>query len=117
MASEAASRRHLPPHVRLIGSAVVGLVVGAVVSAVTANVLGPLIAWDIAAVTYVVSAWLEMAHADAAETARLAVRDDPGRAAVDVILLIASVASLAAVAAVIVAGAGQIGRASCRERV
>jgi uncharacterized membrane protein len=45
-----------------------------------------------------------MSGADAAETARLAVHEDPGRAAVDVILLTASVASIAAVAAVITAG-------------
>lgn len=77
---------------------------GAAVSALTANVLGPLVGWDVAAATYVTWTWIMMSGADAAQTARLAVREDPGRAAVDVILLTASVASIAAVAAVIAAG-------------
>ena len=81
-----------------------GLVAGTVVSIATANVLGPLVGWDLAAATYVTWTWIMMSDADATETARLAVREDPGRATVDVILLTASVASLAAVAAVIAAG-------------
>ncbi|WP_211268538.1 DUF1345 domain-containing protein [Actinoplanes subtropicus] len=70
----------------------------------TANVLGPLAGWDAAAATYVTWAWILMSGADAEQTARLAVREDPGRAVVDVILLSASVASIVAVAAVIIAG-------------
>ena len=106
MASDQLNRWNVPPHLRLLVSAGAGLVVGVVVSLLTANVLGPLIGWDVAAVTYIVSAWITMARADADTTARLAVREDPGRAAVDVIMLSASVASLAAVAAVIIAGGG-----------
>ena len=44
-----------------------------------------------------------MGPLDADETSRLAVREDPGRAAVDAILVTASVASLASVASVIAA--------------
>lgn len=73
-------------------------------SVVTASVLGPLVGWDVAAATYVTWTWIMMSGVDAARTARLAVREDPGRAAVDAILLTASVASIAAVTAVIAAG-------------
>ena len=106
MASGTAAARRISSRWYLAASAVTGLIAGVVISAVTANVLGPLIGWDVAAITYVASTWFTMAHADADETARRAVRVDPGRAAVDIVLLSASVASLAGVAAVIIAGGG-----------
>jgi uncharacterized membrane protein len=96
---------HVSPRARLAVGVVLGAAVGAVVSIATTAVLGPLIGWDVAAASYVASTWLMMNGVDAETTARLAVREDPGRAAVDVVLLSASVASLGAVAAVIVAGA------------
>jgi uncharacterized membrane protein len=104
MALGLSSRRRGGSRVRLTVSVVAGVVTGAAVSVATANVLGPLVGWDVGAATYVAWMWIMMSGADAAETSRLAVREDPGRAAVDAILLTASVASLAAVAAVIVAG-------------
>jgi uncharacterized membrane protein len=104
MAANVFSRRHSSARSRLTAGVVAGVIAGTAVSVVTANVLGPLVGWDVAAGTYVAWTWIMMSAADATETAHLAVREDPGRAAVDVILLIASVASLAAVAAVIAAG-------------
>jgi uncharacterized membrane protein len=97
-------RRYGGSRIRLTVSAVAGVVTGAAVSVATANVLGPLVGWDVFAATYVTWMWVMMSGADAAETSRLAAREDPGRAVVDVIVLTASVASIAAVAAVIAAG-------------
>ena len=97
------TRRYAPARLRFASALGAGLGMGVFVWVVTANVLGPLVGWDTAAIIYVVWAWILMIRADAAETARYAVREDPGRAAVDAILLTASVASLASVAAVIAA--------------
>ncbi|HEX6498706.1 MAG TPA: DUF1345 domain-containing protein [Micromonosporaceae bacterium] len=64
--------------------------------------LAPLIAWCVAAATYLTWVWLAIWRLDADRTARQAVREDPSRAAADVVLLSAAVASLAAVAIVVV---------------
>ncbi|MDT4994589.1 MAG: hypothetical protein QOH97_4481 [Actinoplanes sp.] len=104
MAWSVSSRRHVRPRALLTVSALAGTSAGVAVSVVTANVLGPLLGWDVAAATYITWTWITMSRADAATTARRAVCEDPGRAAVDIILLSASVASIAAVAAVIAAG-------------
>jgi uncharacterized membrane protein len=95
--------RQSPPGLRFAVALVAGIVVGVLGSVLTANVVGPLLGWDAAAIVYIAWAWLVMAPLDARETSQLAVREDPGRAAVDAILLTASVASLASVAAVIAA--------------
>jgi uncharacterized membrane protein len=95
--------RYSPPRLRLTVALIAGIVVGALVSVLTANVLGPLVGWDVATVVYIAWAWVVIGSLDARETAKHAVREDPGRAAVDIILLTASVASLASVASVIAA--------------
>jgi uncharacterized membrane protein len=64
--------------------------------------LAPLLGWDTAALTYVAWMWSTVWRLDAERTARQAVAEDPGRAATDVLLLTASVASLVAVGLVIV---------------
>lgn len=64
--------------------------------------LAPLVGWDAAALTYLVWTWGAVWHLDAARTASEAVAEDPGRAAADVLLLTASVASLVAVGLVII---------------
>jgi uncharacterized membrane protein len=96
-----AALRESPPGIRFAAALGVGAVVGVVVTVTTANVLGPLVGWDTTAAIYMVLAWFIMAPLDANETARLAVRQDPGRAAMDAILLTASVANLVSVASVI----------------
>ncbi len=66
--------------------------------------IGTLAGWDAAAVVYLAWTWTTIWRRDAAATARLAVREDPGRATSDALLLVASVASLLAVVLVISAG-------------
>lgn len=105
MISAVLGNRDVAPRTRLVASVVMGVLAAAGVWVLTADVLGPLVGWDVAAATYAASTWTTMAGLDAATTAERAIRDDPGQAAVDGILLTASVASLGAVAAVITAGA------------
>ena len=63
--------------------------------------LAPLVGWDVAAGSYIFWSWATEWKLDATATRTHAVREDPGRATTDILLLVASVASLAAVAAVI----------------
>jgi len=64
----------------------------------------PLVGWDVASVVLVASTWSTVGPMDADRTARLAVREEPGRAIADVLLLGASVASLLGVGFIIAAG-------------
>ncbi len=102
-------RRHHRLRLRFTVSLAVGVAVGLTVSVATANILGLLVGWDAAALVYMVWAWVVMLPLDASVTSELAVREDPGRATMDVILLAASVASTAPVALVIAAGASHGG--------
>jgi uncharacterized membrane protein len=65
---------------------------------------GTLVGWDVAAAVYVAWTWTTIWRLDPAATARLALREDPGRATADALLLVASVASVLAVGLVITAG-------------
>jgi uncharacterized membrane protein len=62
----------------------------------------PLAAWDLAALIFTGWTWLAVAPMWASATAKHATREDPGRAASDLIVLTAAVASLAAVGFVLV---------------
>jgi uncharacterized membrane protein len=83
-------------------AAVVGIVVGAVSGVFIPWPLTPLVAWDVAALTFVAWIWVRIWKMDAAATGRHAEREDPTRAAADLIVLIAAVASLIAVGYVLV---------------
>ena len=83
-------------------AAAVGAAVGTVSGVLIPWALTPLVGYDVAAAVYVTSIWAAVWRLDARQTARHAGREDPTRAASDLILLIAAVASLAAVGYVIV---------------
>ena len=85
-------------------AALVGVCAGLLVAWPGSWQIGTLVGWDVAAAVYVVWTWATVWHRDPAATARLALREDPGRATADALLLIASVTSLLAVAAAIAAG-------------
>ncbi|MDT4986456.1 MAG: hypothetical protein QOI74_550 [Micromonosporaceae bacterium] len=88
-------------------SALVGLLTGALSALVLPGALAPLVAWDVAAITYLVWVWHRIWRLDAEATAADAVREDPTRAAADALLLSAAMASLLAVGYVLVrAGSG-----------
>ncbi|GII23129.1 DUF1345 domain-containing protein [Planosporangium mesophilum] len=88
---------------RVATSGALGLGAGLVSIAVLPWQLAPLVAWDVAAVTFVCWVWATIWRLDARETARHAGREDPTRAAADVLLLAAAIASLIAIGYVIVA--------------
>jgi uncharacterized membrane protein len=82
---------------RLLTVAAIGLVVGLHLALTGRGKYAPLAGWDTAAILYVASILLTVLHFDAAQTKSHAVRENPGRAATDVLLVIGSVASLVAV--------------------
>jgi uncharacterized membrane protein len=95
--------RHTRAGFRLTVALATGAVVGIIISLVGADALGPLVGWDVAAIIFVGWAWKTAGRLGAPATADLALREDPGRAAVDSLILVAAVASLAAVGLVILA--------------
>ncbi len=80
---------------------VVALVIGVIAASIgLLNKLGSislLIGWEAAVLTFVVWVWVITWPMDHQRTAVFAKREDPGRVGVDILLLLASVASLGAV--------------------
>jgi len=87
--------------VRVTVSLLVGVVAGLVLWLLVPAALAVLLGWDAAALAYVGSSVIVGRRLDAKATAAVALREDPGRATMDVILLGAAVASIGAVVAVI----------------
>ena len=69
----------------------------------------PLAAWDATAVVYASWVWLTVIRLNAADTKAHAVRENPGRALSDVLLILASIASLIAVVVLIVQAGNSTG--------
>jgi uncharacterized membrane protein len=67
--------------------------------------------WDLAALVFTVWVWVLLVTADPADTAAHARREDPGRAATELIVLTAAVANLASVAYVLVQASSAKGAA------
>jgi uncharacterized membrane protein len=89
-------RRH-KAGTQLLGAVVLGVVVGVALAAVTSWRLAPIFAWDIAALTYLLSVWITIWPMDAESTAEAAVPEDPTRAGSDFMALSAALMSLIAV--------------------
>jgi uncharacterized membrane protein len=83
--------------VRAVTSIVAGVVVGIVVSVPMNWQNGLLIGWMAGTAVFVAWMLLTIWPMDAPSTARHAVREDPGRALTDVVVVLAAVASLVAV--------------------
>ncbi len=79
-----------------------GLAAGAVTGLVGSWGYAPLVGWDVAALVFTVWVWLTIRPMSSSATASHATREDPGHAATDLIVIIASVASLAAVGFVLI---------------
>lgn len=94
---------------RLAVSVAVGVVGGVAVGVFGAWKYAPLAFWDLAAITFMVWVWLALHGRNAQQTANLAVREDPGRGAADVLLVLASVASLVAVGVLLVQASSSSG--------
>jgi uncharacterized membrane protein len=82
---------------KVLISALIGLAAGGAAAGLIPWPLAPLVAWDAAALTYVIWIWRKVWPLDARRTAAHAEREDPTTPAADVILLTAAVASLIAV--------------------
>ena len=83
--------------------AVVAAAVGTALGLLGAWGYAPLAAWAAAALTFVIWTWTAaIVPMSPSQTAAHATREDPGHAATDLIVLIASVASLAAVGFVLI---------------
>ena len=93
-----------PASTRVSTAAVAGVCAGALVALPGRWQLGTLAGWDVAAGVYLAWTWATIWHRDPAATARLALREDPGRAVADALLLVASVASVLAIGLAITAG-------------
>ena len=92
------SRTHLA--IALAGGVAGALVMGIVGGWSFAGLVG----WDVASVLLVATTWLTVGPMDADRTQRFAVREEPGRAITDLLLIGASVVSLFGVGFVVVAG-------------
>ncbi|MEO6513619.1 MAG: DUF1345 domain-containing protein [Candidatus Saccharimonadales bacterium] len=62
----------------------------------------PLLGWDVAAIIYLVWTWITVWPMSQADTKSHAVREDPSRAASDLVVLVASVVSLIAVGLILI---------------
>lgn len=96
-----------PAHRRIITALITGIVVGVLAS--TSPNLGKiafLLGWNSMAIVWLVWVWHDLQGFDAMATANHAVREDPGRAAIDLLLVLASLGSLVAVGLLLV-GTGQ----------
>ncbi len=86
---------------RFLWAATLG-VVGAVVSGLVGWWrFAPIVGWECAAAVFIVWVWIRVWRLDATGTQELARREDPTRAATDLLMLTASVASLGAVGVVV----------------
>ena len=98
-----------PARTQVLASSVVGLVVGAIVALLTASELATLVGWDVAVAVYMGWVWVTIWPLGPEHTGRLAGREDPTRAATDILLLSAAVVSLVAVGFVLGGAAGTTG--------
>ena len=89
---------------RLVGALAAGIAGAIVMGLVGGWTFAPLVGWDVAASVLVGWTWAIVLPMDGERTARYAVREEPGRAATDTLLVGASVASLFGVGFVLAAG-------------
>jgi uncharacterized membrane protein len=101
--------RPISARTRVAVSLLSGFTLAVPVAVATSWALYPLVGWDVAGAVLIVWTWRTIWHLDAAHTARLAGVEDPTRAAADLLILSAAVASLAAVGVVLHRAAGSQG--------
>jgi uncharacterized membrane protein len=100
--------------VRLFVSVIAGAIGFVVAGSAWAWYLAPLVAWDIAVITYLAWMWFTIHRLADNETSDFALREDPSRSVTDFVLLFASIASLAAVALVLLSGGTSIAQTAVR---
>lgn len=101
MNATAAPRLHRS-RVRFVAMIIIGLLGAGICAAFGAWLYAPIVGWAASASTYIVWVWSTVIRMDANATASHATREDPSRTTVELLLLLASVASLAAVTVVLI---------------
>ncbi|MFC0438273.1 putative membrane protein [Kutzneria buriramensis] len=99
----------VPAGIRTLASVVLGAIVGVVCTVFAGWRYGLLVGWLAGAGTFVLWLWVIIWPMSAERTKSHAVREDPGRAVANVVVLAAAVASLVAVGALLSAGGGGAG--------
>ncbi len=94
---------------RLLVSILVGLIAFASIGNFVAWRLAPLLAWDVAALFFLIWVWTAVWHFDGQVTSEHALREDPSRKISDVVMLFASIVSLLAVGVVLAGSADHTG--------
>lgn len=93
---------------RMVAMLLAGLIGGLATGVLWGWGYAPLVGWDVAALVFTVWVWLSIGSMGASATASHATREDPGRAASDILVIVAAVASLGAVGFVLIqAGSAQ----------
>jgi uncharacterized membrane protein len=87
---------------RLILTLVIGILAAAVCGLLWRWTYAPTVGWAAAALVYSAWIWMAIIPLDAEETRRLSSREDPGRGASDLLVVLISLASLFSVAFVLV---------------
>lgn len=83
--------------IRLIVALLIGISVAATGLFAKAGLISILIGWEVAVVTFILWIWLIIWPMNHHRTSEFAQREDPGRVGVDILLILASIASLGAV--------------------
>jgi uncharacterized membrane protein len=102
--SEGGEGRGVAVSVRALVSLLAGVAAGVGVAVPAEWQYGLLVGWMAAAAVFVTWTWVTIWPMDARSTAQHAVREDPGRALTDVLVVLAAVASLIAVGLLLTAG-------------
>lgn len=82
---------------RLIVALLIGIIVAVIGLYAHIGTLSILIGWEVAVITFIVWIWCIIWPMANVRTSEFAQREDPGRVGVDIILILASIASLGAV--------------------
>lgn len=82
---------------RLIVALIAGIVTTVIDIISGLGIVSILIGWEVAVITFVLWVWFIIWPMGHQQTATFALREDPGRAGVDIMLILASLASLGAV--------------------
>ena len=94
---------------RVLGCAVAGVVVGVAAAFLTPWQVAVLLAWIATSLVFCLWVWVAVHDADPEMTRRLATREDDSRAAADVVLIAACVASLIGVGLTLLKASTQLG--------
>lgn len=94
---------------RVILSGLFGVIVAGAAASVAPWQVSSLLAWDLGAAAFCASVWVAVRGADAPTTHAIATREDDSRAAADLVLIAASVASLLGVGLALLKAADETG--------